>query len=75
MKNEIEDIVYENKYCKIVFIDGGVYKTISKKGHYNDQYNLTLQDAKKQAEKFGEERFKKVFSLLISRLYEEKKVA
>lgn len=39
---------FENKYCKIVSPSGmpGVYKVVSKKGMYNDQYYQSLASAK-----------------------------
>jgi len=45
----METIHYKNKYCKIVSPEymPGVYKVVSLKNKYNDQYFTTLEQAKK----------------------------
>ena len=42
----MEEIVYQNKWCKIVY-RGTLVVLVSKSGKYNDQYFNTIQDAKK----------------------------
>lgn len=42
----MEEIVYQNKWCKIVY-RGTLVVLISKSGKYNDQYFNTVAKAKK----------------------------
>ena len=42
----MEEIVYQNKWCKIVY-RGTLVVLVSKSGKYNDQYFNTADEAKK----------------------------
>lgn len=42
----MEEIVYQNKWCKIVY-RGTLVVLVSKSGKYNDQYFNTVVEAKK----------------------------
>ena len=42
----MDDILYQNKWCRII-AKGTYYILQSKSGKYNDQYFLTLTEAKR----------------------------